>query len=85
MYAREIVQENKATQEIIGSQETVDQIWSVFDKRYEEDRAPGQEILKELMSNTAVQTSDPKSLWRFVDQCSMVARVMVKDDAVRST
>ena len=45
-YANSIVQNNKAAQEIIGTQATVEQIWNAFEKRYAADRYPGCEFLK---------------------------------------
>ena len=85
LYANAIVTENKEAQEILGSQATVEQIWNTFEKRYAGDRTPGQDFLQRLMSGTAVKVSDPRSLWSFIDQCTMAAKAMERDEVVRIT
>ena len=84
-YANQIVRENKAAQEILGPRATVEQIWSTFEKWYAPDKNPGQDLLKGLMSSTEIRTSDMKSLWGFIGQCTLAAKAMSHDETVRTT
>ena len=55
-----IVQESRRIQEMVGHEETLNLIWSAFDKQYAAERTPGQDILNDLMTGTIVSSSDPE-------------------------